>query len=122
MFGPISSLFDLLTFGLMLGVLHGGEVEFYTGWFLESLATQTLIVFAIRTRTVCRSCAVDPALLTAMVLSVVAVGLILTVVPFGRKLGFPRCRGNEANLLQRADAGVSVSQTVPMAADIASRI
>ena len=51
-FGPISSLFDFLTFGLMLGVLHAGPVEFRTGWFVESLATQTLIIFAIRTRRV----------------------------------------------------------------------
>ena len=49
-FGPISSLFDFLTFGLMLGVLHAGPVEFRSGWFIESIATQTLIVFAIRTR------------------------------------------------------------------------
>ena len=51
-FGPVSSLFDFLTFGLMLGVLHAGPVEFRTGWFVESLATQTLIIFAIRTRKV----------------------------------------------------------------------
>ncbi len=51
-FGPISSLFDFMTFGLMLGVLHAGPVEFRTGWFVESLATQTLIIFAIRTRRV----------------------------------------------------------------------
>ena len=51
-FGPVSSLFDFLTFGLMLGVLHAGPVEFRTGWFVESLATQTLIIFAIRTRQV----------------------------------------------------------------------
>ena len=51
-FGPISSLFDFLTFGLMLGVLHAGATEFRTGWFVESLATQTLIIFAIRTRKV----------------------------------------------------------------------
>ena len=41
-FGPISSLFDFLTFGLMLGVLHAGPVEFRTGWFVESLATQNV--------------------------------------------------------------------------------
>jgi P-type Mg2+ transporter len=44
-FGPISSLFDFLTFGLMLGLLHATPVEFRTGWFVESLATQTLIIF-----------------------------------------------------------------------------
>jgi P-type Mg2+ transporter len=87
-FGPISSLFDFLTFGLMLGVLHAGEVEFHTGWFLESLATQTLIVFAIRTRRVPFLRSRPGELLTATILSVVAIGLIITVVPFGRKLGF----------------------------------
>ena len=51
-FGAISSLFDFLTFALMLGVLHTGPVEFRTGWFVESVATQTLIIFAIRTRRV----------------------------------------------------------------------
>ena len=88
MFGPISSLFDFLTFGLMLGVLHAGEVEFHTGWFLDSLATQTLIVFAIRTRRVPFLRSRPGVLLTATILSVVAIGLVLTLVPFGRKLGF----------------------------------
>ena len=49
-FGPISSIFDYLTFGLLLGVLHASEAEFHTGWFVESLATQVLVIFAIRTR------------------------------------------------------------------------
>ncbi|MDE3081973.1 MAG: magnesium-translocating P-type ATPase [Acidobacteriota bacterium] len=51
-FGPISSIFDFTTFWIMLGVLHAGHVEFRTGWFVESLATQTLVVFVIRTRRV----------------------------------------------------------------------
>jgi Mg2+-importing ATPase len=88
MFGPISSLFDFLTFGLMLGVLHAGETEFHTGWFLESLATQTLIVFAIRTRRVPFLRSRPGGVLTATILSVIAIGLILTVVPFGKELGF----------------------------------
>ena len=49
-FGPISSLFDFLTFALMLGVFHASAGEFRAGWFAESLATQTLVIFAIRTR------------------------------------------------------------------------
>ena len=87
-FGPISSLFDFLTFGLMLGVLHAGAVEFHTGWFVESLATQTLIVFAIRTRKVPFLRSRPGTLLTATILSVVAIGVILTLVPLGRTLGF----------------------------------
>ena len=51
-FGPISSIFDFATFYVMLSVLHAGHVEFRTGWFVESIATQTLVVYVIRTRRV----------------------------------------------------------------------
>jgi len=87
-FGPISSLFDFLTFGLMLGVLHAGATEFRTGWFVESLATQTLIIFAIRTRRVpfFRSRASVPLTITS--LAVVAVGVLITISPLARPLGF----------------------------------
>ena len=51
-FGPLSSLFDFLTFALLLQVLHAGPAEFRTGWFVESLATQILVVFVIRTHPV----------------------------------------------------------------------
>ena len=87
-FGPISSLFDFLTFAFMLGVLHAGEVAFHTGWFVESLATQTLIVFAIRTRKVPFWRSRPSGMLTATTLSVVAIGVILTLVPLNRILGF----------------------------------
>ena len=49
-FGPISSVFDFITFGVMLWVFHVGPALFRSGWFVESLATQTLVIFAIRTR------------------------------------------------------------------------
>ena len=49
-FGPMSSVFDFATFAVLLGVLHAGAGEFRTGWFIESLATQTLVVFVIRTK------------------------------------------------------------------------
>ncbi|MFO1464254.1 MAG: magnesium-translocating P-type ATPase [bacterium] len=48
--GPVSSLFDFLTFWLMLRVFRAGEALFHTGWFLESIATQVLVIFIIRTR------------------------------------------------------------------------
>ena len=51
-FGPVSSIFDFLTFWVMLSVLHAGHTEFRTGWFVESIATQTLVVYVIRTRRV----------------------------------------------------------------------
>jgi Mg2+-importing ATPase len=87
-FGPISSLFDFLTFGLMLGVLHAGPVEFRTGWFVESLATQTLIIFAIRTRRVPFVRSRPGLVLTVAAVAVVVIGVALTVSPVAHDLGF----------------------------------
>ncbi|WP_293238515.1 magnesium-translocating P-type ATPase [Mycolicibacterium sp.] len=87
-FGPISSLFDFLTFGLMLGVLHAGPVEFRTGWFVESLATQTLIIFAIRTRRVPFFRSRPGGIMILTTLSVVAIGVVITLSPVAGVLGF----------------------------------
>ena len=87
-FGPLSSVFDFITFGVMLWVFHAGAGEFRSGWFVESLATQTLVIFAIRTRRVpfFRS---HPSLpLTLAALSVVAVGAVLPATPLAQTLGF----------------------------------
>ena len=48
--GPLSTLFDLATFGVLLLVFQAGEAFFRTGWFVESMATQVLMIFAVRTR------------------------------------------------------------------------
>ena len=48
--GPISTLFDVITFAALLLVFHAGEAFFRTGWFVESLVTQILMIFAVRTR------------------------------------------------------------------------
>jgi len=48
--GPISSLFDFLTFYLLIRLFHAHETLFRTGWFVESIATQVLVIFVIRTR------------------------------------------------------------------------
>ncbi|MGW2701505.1 magnesium-translocating P-type ATPase [Streptomyces sp. NPDC001340] len=87
-FGPISSLFDFVTFAVMLWVFHAGPVQFHTGWFVESLATQTLVIFAIRTRRIpfWRSRPSLPLTLTA--LGVVAVGAALPATPLADVLGF----------------------------------
>jgi Mg2+-importing ATPase len=88
LFGPISSLFDFATFGLMLFVFTAAPPEFRSGWFIESIATQTLIVFVIRTRRVpfLRSRASLP--LAVSVLAVVAVGAWLPYSPLSGLLGF----------------------------------
>jgi Mg2+-importing ATPase len=49
-FGPLSSLFDFATFGVLLFVFHASGATFQTGWFLESIATQTLVVNIIRSK------------------------------------------------------------------------
>jgi len=87
-FGPISSLFDFVTFGLMIGVLHAGSIEFRTGWFIESLATQTLIIFAIRTHRVPFWRSRPGPVLTAAAAITVATGVALTVSPLSARLGF----------------------------------
>lgn len=88
LFGPISSLFDFATFGVMLFVFHAAPPEFRSGWFIESLATQTLIVFAVRTRRVPFFRSRPSVPLAAAVLAVVAVGTWLPYSPLADVLGF----------------------------------
>ncbi len=87
-FGPLSSLFDFATFAVMLGIFHAHAAEFRSGWFVESLATQSLVIFAIRTRRVpfFRSHPSLPVALAA--LGVAAFGAILPATPFAESLGF----------------------------------
>ncbi|WP_051866234.1 magnesium-translocating P-type ATPase [Streptosporangium roseum] len=87
-FGPISSLFDFLTFAIMLGVFHAGPELFRSGWFVESLATQTLIIFAIRTRRIPFLRSRPSVPLLAAVLGVVAIGIALPLSPLSHALGF----------------------------------
>ncbi|WP_422933257.1 magnesium-translocating P-type ATPase [Sinomonas sp. P47F7] len=87
-FGPISSVFDFATFGLMLGVFNAAPEEFRAGWFVESLATQTLIVFAIRTRLIPFFRSRASAALSTSVLAVVAIGAVIPYTPIGDVIGF----------------------------------
>lgn len=88
LFGPISSLFDFATFGLMLFVFHAGAPEFRSGWFIESIATQTLIVFAIRTRRVPFVRSRPAPVLAITVFAAIAVGAWLPYSPANGLLGF----------------------------------
>jgi Mg2+-importing ATPase len=85
--GPLSSLYDFVTFFALLHVFRADESLFQTGWFVESLATQTLVVFVIRTAgSPFRS---RPSLaLAATTLAVVAVALALPFTPAAALLGF----------------------------------
>lgn len=87
-FGPLSSLFDFLTFAALIHVFHAQAAEFHTAWFVESLATQTLIVFAIRTRRVPFVRSRPSALLAGAVTAVLAIGVVLPFTPLAAPLGF----------------------------------
>ena len=91
--GPISSLFDFLTFYVLLHFFHTSEAQFHTGWFVESLATQTLVLFVIRTsKNPFRSRPSNPLLATC--LAVVAIGLYLPFSPLAGMLGFTPLPGS----------------------------
>ena len=85
--GPVSSVFDFLTFYIMLTVFHAGEALFHTGWFIESMATQVLVIFIIRTRKNPFKSRPNPWLI-ACSLTVVAVAALLPFTPAGVHLGF----------------------------------
>jgi len=85
--GPVSSLFDFLTFYILLGVLHAQAPLFRTGWFLESLATQVLVIFVIRTRGSPVASRPHPAL-AVVALAVLAVAAALPFTPLAAPLGF----------------------------------
>ncbi len=85
--GPVSSLFDFLTFYLLLAVLNANEALFRTGWFIESLATQVLVIFVIRTRRNPLTSLPHPAL-AVVSLAVVALAASLPFTPAGRFFGF----------------------------------
>jgi Mg2+-importing ATPase len=85
--GPISSIFDFLTFYVLLHFFRASEAQFHTGWFVESLATQTLVVFIIRTSmNPLRSRPSIPLFATCM--AVVAIGMYLPFSPVASVLGF----------------------------------
>ena len=85
--GPVSSIFDFITFGVLLFVFHATEAAFHTGWFVESLVTQTLVLFVIRSpRSAFRS---RPSrALVSTVTGAVALGVALPFTPVAGPLGF----------------------------------
>ena len=82
--GPISSIFDFLTFYILLAVFRSSEAFFHTGWFVESLATQTLVLFVIRTAG--RPWSNRPSLpLASTTILIVIAGLVLPFSPLARR-------------------------------------
>jgi len=85
--GPVSSVFDFLMFFILLKVFSAGEALFHTGWFIESIATQVLVIFIIRTRGNPFKSRPSVAL-TATSLVVVLIAVALPFTPLATHLGF----------------------------------
>lgn len=82
-FGPISSAFDFLTFAVLVWGLNANQQLFHTGWFLESVLSATVVVFALRTRlSFIRS---RPN--RAMLLTTAAIGMAALALPYSPLAG-----------------------------------
>jgi Mg2+-importing ATPase len=94
LFGPISSIFDLATFAVLWCIFGANTLEkqalFQSGWFVEGLVSQTLVVHMLRTRKVpfFQSCACASLLFTTIV--IMAVGAILPFTAIGSMIGLER--------------------------------
>ncbi|MGB0037077.1 MAG: magnesium-translocating P-type ATPase [Candidatus Acidiferrales bacterium] len=85
--GPISSIYDFLTFYVLFHFFHAGQREFHTGWFVESLATQTLVLFVIRTMG--NPLKSRPSISLAITtIAIVVIGILLPFSPLATVLGF----------------------------------
>ena len=92
-FGPFSSLYDFLTFGIMLFIFNaaagaGNPALFQSGWFVESFWTEVLVMFVIRTRRIPFWTSRPGKWVVVLTLSCVAFGTILPFTPIGGFLGF----------------------------------
>jgi Mg2+-importing ATPase len=87
-FGPISSLFDFITFFILLFIFSADASLFQTAWFMESICTQTLVVFVIRTRVVPFYTSRPSRLLTFTTLLIVAIACVLPFTVIGSAFGF----------------------------------
>jgi Mg2+-importing ATPase len=87
-FGPISSVFDFLTFFVLLAVFHFHGGAFQTGWFLESIATQTFVVYIIRTRRVPFFQSRPSKALLATTIAAVGIAWAIVYAPINKMFGF----------------------------------
>jgi P-type Mg2+ transporter len=78
-FGPLSSVFDFMTFGVLLWVVHADQAAFHTGWFIESVLSASVVVFAVRTRLpFYRSKPSRPMMLMTLLVALIAIALPYT--------------------------------------------
>jgi len=91
-FGLLSAAFDFLTFGLLLFVFHAQAAMFQTVWFIESLATQTLVIFVVRTRKPFLKSRPSPYLVLSVLLTV-GIAFVLPYTIIGHYFSFARPSG-----------------------------
>jgi len=86
-YGALSSLFDFITFGVLLFAFHAQEPLFQAGWFLESIFTQVLVVYVIRTKSSLLKSRPAPALLVSTLI-VAVTSLFVVLSPLGSYFSF----------------------------------
>jgi Mg2+-importing ATPase len=114
-FGLVSSVFDYLTFGVLLFILHATPDQFRTGWFLESVVSAALIVLVIRSRRPFFKSRPSRYLFMATLL-VVIVTVIFPLTPLGQVFGF-----NQLPILFSLLIGI-VIMTYIVTAEVAKRM
>jgi len=86
--GPISSIYDFLTYGVMLFIFHASAPLFHTGWFIESLCTQTLVIHVIRTGKIPFLESRPSRFLILTSIFIVTVGIFIPFSPLAKPFGF----------------------------------
>jgi len=86
--GPISSIYDFLTYGVMLFIFHAQAELFHTGWFIESLCTQTLVIHIIRTGKIPFIESRPSRFLMFMSLIIISIGIAIPFTPLAKPFGF----------------------------------
>jgi Mg2+-importing ATPase len=86
--GPISSIFDFITFGVLWFIFHAKQPLFNTGWFLESLCTQTLVIHVIRTGKIPFIESKPSQFLMFTSIYIVTIGLVIPLTGLGKYFGF----------------------------------
>ncbi len=87
-FGPLSSVFDYITFGVLLFIFHAQQPLFCTAWFLESLCTQTLVIHIIRTGKVPFLESWPSPFLIFMSIYIVSIAMVLPFLPLASYFKF----------------------------------
>lgn len=87
-FGPISSLFDFITFGVLLFLFQAQQPLFNTGWFIQSLCTQSLVIYVLRTNKIPFIESSPSKFLMFSSWAVIGIGLLAVLTPISKHFGF----------------------------------